>query len=56
MARMMTDDELAMRKSVNLHRQIDRVNHEKLEDPDLYLRYGEKIQDKNASSYLNDAE
>ena len=52
----MTDDELAIRKSMNFHREIDMVNQEKLENPDLYLRYGEKINDKDASSYLNDAE
>ena len=50
--RLMTDEEMAMRKSMNFHREVDKTNKEKLENPDMFLRYGEKIGDKNANSHL----
>jgi hypothetical protein len=54
--RLKAEEELALRKSMNFHKEIDRANREKLDNPDMYLRYGEKIYDKNDHSYLNSNE
>jgi hypothetical protein len=52
MARIMTDEEMALRKSINFHKEVDKANREKMDNPDMFLRYGEKIGDKHADSQL----
>lgn len=50
--RIMTDEEMAMRKSMNFHKEVDKTNKEKMDNPDMFLRYGERIGDKNADSHI----